>query len=240
MKIFSISVLCCLIFVSDILAQDGTPRPLGTYWVIAPSGLNMREGPSASSKKITTIPSASQVELIEEATAVDMEVDQVPGGMAKVHFQGKEGFVFDGYLSFFPPPFMPHETDTYAEVIRDRDGACLYEMHRKDWGGYIQVEEAVTLPHAYFSEAFLLAQQLYEIPETFEFPAYGTEMKYVIPNPEPHDLAWSDELIVHRDENGWLKKIEYYYRSEGSGRTVTIEYNAEGEGMRISELLVAD
>lgn len=236
-NILIVSLLFLLIPALD--AQNLQPRQAGNYWVIAKSGLNLRQGPSTGSEVITTVPFGLTVEVTEAATAANMKVDNIRGGMAKVLFEGQEGYLFDGYLSKYPPPFMQDDGEMYADLIRRKVGDCLYEVHRKDWGGYIQEEEAVTLKDATWPEAFIIAQLLYGLPATFEYPGRGAGDQKIT-NPAITEYAWEDSLEVFRDDEGGITKLDYYYRAEGGGQAIVIEYEAEEGGLRISQILIAD
>jgi hypothetical protein len=221
-------------------AQDNYAKPEGTYFVLAPSGLNLREGPTIRDKKILRVPYGAQLELLQPAKATKLQVDNIPGGMAMVRYGDTLGFVFDGYLSTFPAPSKSEGTEAYAELVREQGIDCLYELHRKDWGGYINHEEAVTLLLHEWTEAFLIAQQLYDIPEGITFPGYRGPEKEIIENPEKPDYAWNDVLFVYRDEAGNLESMNYSFRAEGSGMEVVIRRSQDTDGLRISQALIAD
>ena len=79
--------------------KDHSTGQTRTYYVLAPSGLNLRKEAKANSEKLTNIPYGAQVELITKPEESSMLVDQIPGGMAKVSYEGLIGYAFDGYLS---------------------------------------------------------------------------------------------------------------------------------------------
>jgi Bacterial SH3 domain len=115
-------------FSQPVFAQD-------SIYVWARSGMNLRETPDFNGKKITTLPYGTLVRVVEYAQVVkswselagDIEEPVViqhkvmknkknnaayiiEGSWVKVISAGKEGYVFDAYLSRMPP----HKTGTMS------------------------------------------------------------------------------------------------------------------------------
>ncbi len=74
-------------------------------FVLAFSGLRLREFPGTASKVLTTIPFASKVTLMRDPTLSRSEddgylfdADSIRGNWVSVKYQGKTGYVFDAYL----------------------------------------------------------------------------------------------------------------------------------------------
>lgn len=216
------------------------PKAAGTYYVIAPNGLNLREAAQADSKKLETLPYGTRVELTESATALSMTVDHLSGGMAKVSHGEAVGYVFDGYLSRYPSPELNQETADYVEQIRRTGQEVYHESIERDWGGYFQQEEAIVLYGEAWEEAFLVAKQLYRLPEKLLFPTASKEIEQTFPNPDKEDYSWTDEMVVTRKPDGNLLTISYTLRSEGGGRQVVIEHDESISGLRVSEVQIAD
>ena len=75
-----------------------------TLNVLALSGLRLRDQPGGKTV-LATIPYASMLVVQEDQPADRNEtVDQLPGHWVQVLWQGKTGYVFDGYLSMLPAP----------------------------------------------------------------------------------------------------------------------------------------
>ncbi len=66
-------------------------------WVIADSGLRMRDAPDERGNKIDTIPYNSEVVLLEEIGDV-VKISDVIGKWSKVEWNAKKGWVFGGFL----------------------------------------------------------------------------------------------------------------------------------------------
>jgi len=237
-------ILTALLFIP--FAGEGhffryhVPGQSRTYYVLAPSGLNLRKEAKASSQKLTNIPYGAQVELITVPEECSMLVDQIPGGMAYISFDGLTGYAFDGYLSRFPAPEPGMLVETYVEKIRDAGYETLFEEINRDWGGYLQAEDAFILNGKNFPEAFLIAVQLFEIPPGLLFPLESNDKKVVIENPAKEESVWTDELTIVRQENGELESITYGFRTDGFGHSVMISYSKDEGGLRISKISMAD
>ena len=233
-----------LIFPAFINAPQGkkvADNPDGIYYVIAPSGLNFRQAADAKSARIGHIPYGESVQLGSPSFDISLEIDQIRGGMAEVYYKGQKGYVFDGYLSRFPAS-KDIETESFVEKIRDLGYEVLFEEHRMDWGGYIRLETAFTLPGEEWTEAFLIAKQHFDIPKKLLFPkaSAGADEKITVENPDKPEYAWEDSMTASYDKNGQLIAIEYGRRGEGSGQAVTISYSKENSGIRIAQIQIAD
>lgn len=87
-------------------------------WVIASSGLRMRESPNLESKKIVTIPFASKVKILSRDGA-QQEIHGIRGNWLEVDWNEKRGWVFDGYLrSFNPESLRKKASEHYRALIR--------------------------------------------------------------------------------------------------------------------------
>jgi hypothetical protein len=87
-----------------ISGTEGRYRQGDKLYVFAHSGLVLRGQPDPQGAKIMTIPSASVVEVIDPAPfrlAHSVKEDcglLIPGYWVEVSFEGKTGYLFDGYL----------------------------------------------------------------------------------------------------------------------------------------------
>jgi hypothetical protein len=233
-------ILCLSATSSTFFPEETSPKAPGTYFILAPSGLNLRAASSPGAAKILTIPYGSKIELLTPAAAADMMVDNFPGGMAKVKYGNQEGYVFDGYLSRFPAPEQRQDVKKYVEKIRDHRQGAMYEHCTRDYDGYYQEEEAITLYITDWAEAFLVARQLFEIPQAILFPKPSDKEVETFPNPNKEEEVWEDMITVRRNKKGKLTSIKYFYRREGGGRSVFIEADPQLEAIRLSLTLIAD
>lgn len=235
-----IVILLWFPFVSNCQTDDSDIDFEKRYYVIASSGLNLRQDANAGSKKMITIPYGAQLELIASPDESNMLIDQIPGGMAEVRYGELTGYTFSGFLSRFPVPDIEMGATDFVENMRMAGHETLFEEITRDWGGYVQAETAFHLKGKNWPEAYLIAQQLFKIPSGFLFPRPSDESEVVIENPDKEELSWSDELTALRQEDGELKLISYGFRTEAWGYSVTITYSEDEGGLRISKLSIAD
>ena len=74
------------------------PDDSGIRYVAPRDGLNMREEPSITGKKILTIPKGAQVQKLEERPE-SFKIDNIEGKWTKISWQGETGWVFGGFLT---------------------------------------------------------------------------------------------------------------------------------------------
>ncbi|MEM6726270.1 MAG: SH3 domain-containing protein [Bacteroidota bacterium] len=209
-------------------------------FIYAPSGLNLRKGPTTDDEKIQTIPYGSEIELLDCPGKAILTIDGLKGKMCKVRFQGQEGYTFTGYLSQFPAPDPEMEVKAFVQKIKEKGLNSEYKKERFDEDGYIQDTEGFQLPTEDWQEAFLIAKTYFGIPDKIKYPSDAVGEETVVKNPDKEEYIWSDELMIHREADGkTIKDIYYYYRGEGGGKTVVIE-KAESGGLTILEVLIAD
>ena len=226
-----------ILIIPEVFSQ----KEIGAYYVMAPSGLNMRSEASVSSSKIYKVPLGTAVKIIEPATNSMMEVEHITGGMAKVSVEGKEGFVFDGFLSRFPIPAKDVKINDYGELARTAIDNILVETINRDYGGYYQYEEVITFPGKEWAEAFYIARYLFGFPEGFSFPSMRSKSTEIITeNPDKADYSWSDEMKLTYYPSGELASILHYQRGEASGKSIFIQYIEKEDHMRVSMLQIAD
>ena len=216
-------------------------QPDDRRYVMAPNGLNLREGPSAQAARLLTLPMGAAVELLAPGTGSPLVVDGLSGGMAQVRWEGQTGFVFEGYLCPFPPPAgEPRDVGAYVEQLRALGYDVYQESINRDWGGYYQAEEAFVLPAQDWATAFLVAQRLFPELDAFAFPGLSGPAEQEISHPREDDLAWENVLRVTRRGQAGLLSLVYTYRAEGFGTVIRINPDPDIQGLRISRLSIAD
>ncbi len=101
-----------------LLASACKPKPdqptsvgSGIRYVGVKDGLNMRETPSPTGKKMLTIPHGSSVYKLEEKPEV-FTIDKIDGKWTKVSYKNKMGWVFGGFLWHMPPPTSGAASDS--------------------------------------------------------------------------------------------------------------------------------
>ena len=69
----------------------------GDLYVLAVSGLNLRESPDLNGKVVAKVPFGQKVKFLED-TGQELTVGNLSGHWTKVQYQGKVGYLFDAYL----------------------------------------------------------------------------------------------------------------------------------------------
>jgi hypothetical protein len=216
-------------------------KPNGTYYVGANAGLNLRAVAATNGEKLATGLYGDAVEIISPAKDQSMVVDGISGGMAQVKHNGKTGFMFDGYLLAFPAPGKSVEVEKYVGDLWTAEADVLHENLRRDWGGYAQYTETIFFKEIKWSDAFVIAKNLFGIPAPLQF--HGEKGKGVITTKNPNAIseAWTDELQTTYTASGSIEKIVYSYRAEGGGSVISVEPTTEsGFTLKISELHIVD
>lgn len=155
-------------------------------WVLAKSGLNVRESAEMSGAKVGKLPYASEVTVLD-TRGTKFYVEGIPGDWVKIEQDGMSGFVFDGFLSTFPAPTQsemypplkkwlatfaeksgPEQTEekildegteyesTQVITHQDYQDGLRYILEEDD----MSMNESVFLPNTSLENAFLLGKRL--------------------------------------------------------------------------------
>lgn len=196
-------------------------------FVIAPNGLSLREENKLDSEKLTVMPLGSEVVLLETSTETPLEVEYIKGGMHKINFEGQVGFAFSGYLS----PVLLHQkdeaTEAYITRLKNQYPKLRYESKPNNPDFHEGFTDIFTLPAASWHEAYYLVSAMYNIPKSLGFPNPVGPNETTIENAEKSDTIWDSGLTVMREADQ-LKKIIYYFRTDGFGYSVDIVQLQEG------------
>lgn len=104
MKYLSLAILLFQSLSTTVFAQSRYYNG-DTLHVLALSGLRLRDQPGPNAGVVATLPYGATVVAQEEQNhSRSATVDKLGGYWTKVAWQGKTGYVFDGYLSVFPAP----------------------------------------------------------------------------------------------------------------------------------------
>lgn len=130
---------CCIPLLTDLTAREGKTY----FWVGSKAGLNMRERPDVKGKVITSIPLLSKLELVEEKDGRET-IDGITGNWARITWNGKTGWVFNGYLE--NSPFLPLTPGNLPTLFK---GGCLSQASTCTVCGSMVFESngAVQWPH---------------------------------------------------------------------------------------------
>jgi hypothetical protein len=224
--------------VSDLaIAKEPTTnpdlKPEQTYkYVVATTGLSLREFNNLNSEKIAIMPYGSQVKVLTPENKNTMTIQGIKGGMDEVAFNHKKGYAFNGYLSRYFPPDEDMSFNGYFQELK----AVFPEVtYKKTVGESVRkptTTETITLPNARWHETFFIAKKLGKIPVYFPFPSVKGKDNQILVEPNSKDKPWVSELRVTR-ENNQLRTIKYYYKNKNLTTIITIEKTEDG--MKISK-----
>lgn len=129
-------------------------------YVWAPSGLNMRAEAKANAQKITKIPYAEQVIIVDRKlfehpfsytmakgeSLAGQEISwKVKGHWVKVEYKGESGYVFDAYLGQYPALSVQEEPkDAF-------DFSMMKEYGKQYWGGFAEEIKTTKLDYEAFN-----------------------------------------------------------------------------------------
>lgn len=118
-KINTILMLISMCIGNSLAGNSINVENIDIRYNWAKSGLNIREEPNINSKVIEIIPFAEELEILFDSIAKDFSVEitevfsiencvhqsglYIEGGWVKIKYKLIVGYVFDGFLSKFPP-----------------------------------------------------------------------------------------------------------------------------------------
>ncbi len=212
--------------------ENATHANKSYKYVIASTGLSLREFNNLSSEKLSVMPYGTRVKVITPETKTTMTVGGIKGGMDEVAFNHKKGYAFNGYLSNYFPPDEDVSIKGYAEELQTLFPKVTYT---KTVGKSVRkpsTTETITLPEADWNEAFFIAKKLGNIPAYFAFPSVKGKENQILVEPESKEKPWTSELRITR-ENKDFKTIKYYYKNKNVTSIITLV--KEGTAMKISK-----
>ena len=224
---------------TQTVATDSIPAETApdAMYVTAVSGLTLREFPNLQSAKLAVMPLGTKVKIVKPEGKTTMNVGGIDGAMDEVEFNNQKGFAFNGFLSKFFPPGADASAKNYAEELKKDFPKVNYSEATGGTASRPTKTETLILPTDKWHEGFFTAQQLFEIPKAFAFPNPKGSNSETQQNGNKQKNAFISEMQISRNNNA-LQKIEYRYKTEGFGYTVTI--TKESTGMKLERVEVAD
>ena len=96
----------------------------GSRWISASSGLRMRDQPNLNGKKLDVIPYGERVNWVAENEET-VFLAGTSGKWTKVKWEGKDGWVYGGFLSSMHPEKATLNTDVLSTFYSDKWGEKL-------------------------------------------------------------------------------------------------------------------
>ncbi|MBP9889983.1 MAG: SH3 domain-containing protein [Leptospiraceae bacterium] len=226
-----------LISVTLSLNFSVTAKPIVFYkpgdhlYVLAKSGLNLRDKPSKNGRFLQIIPFGSST-LVRQITDKEYQVDGIYGFWVKVIADDREGYLFDGYLSSYPPPIAEVSSKSiptlkqYAEKFLPK-GVKVTESTDDT----LVTTSTLILPLARLEEAYILGVCFFYNFDKYKFPLKSGKVTY--PDIEV-------EYKVVRDKSGQIKSVSVTETYLASGGMVTLVVTDLGNlGVEIKTILSA-
>ncbi|NPV01640.1 MAG: SH3 domain-containing protein [Brevinematales bacterium] len=123
--------------------------PGDTLNVLAISGLNLREKADINGKPIVKVPYAGMLTVLKDtAKPVVFSFDNIDGHWVYAEYEGKKGYIFDGYLSKLPAPQsdageidLPSLMQNYLQNNLSPVSDPVFEDNENDGGKWEKVRE---------------------------------------------------------------------------------------------------
>lgn len=121
--------MCMLSLQALAIRNYGSGQQLN---VLAPSGMNLRDAPEGN--VLQRIPYGSQIKTLQAKSTMHAKtIEGIQGNWVKVEYNGKTGFLFDGFLSSLPAPELNSTNLHDYAMQRMRPMSALLEInHRRD------------------------------------------------------------------------------------------------------------
>jgi len=190
-------------------------------YTAARSGLNMRESPSPAARVIGQIPYAERLQIGDDQPAITFAAENITGQWTRISYDGKTGYIFDGFLLPIPPP-VEDSLETYVRNhLKLIAGPFIYKPHQmgvtSQYGAYTQsmYEKGVSV------RTF---EGIDQSSVTYCIPALTVGQAFVLCRLFPalrHMLAESEPFPLKSNTTNREKKIMVYKKLTVDGREYT-------------------
>lgn len=214
-------------------------------YVHAPSGLKLRNTPDGETV-LTTIPYGTKLKALENrGTVAPKTVDGLKGFWAKVTYDGKTGYLFDGYLSMLPTPkpgctsllqYCKDNFTTTTEMLitsfNDTDGDDMSESSTQLFKfngktvtyakneGYEWTDESIVFTGFTNEDAYLVARGIYS-------KTFAENAEYYKKNKAPADISYNTACYTSYVE--YPNKQYFYAPLSLDGCTEDIYINSRSD-----------
>ena len=150
------------------------------YYVAAASGLRMRKSASLKGEKMDVVKYGEAVQVNKNDVTPISAVSGFNGNMVGVKYGDKEGYMFDGFLTSFPPPSKEQKLKQYVRKLKIQG----FKATQKETFEEITLTQELLLPTTNFQEAFLIAQRMGWITGKFDLPNPNAPEKIIVNHKE--------------------------------------------------------
>ena len=198
------------------------------FYINAPSGLSLREGITLRSTKKLTLPYGAQVTQLSAPAHTTMTIDGITGDMVEVDYQGARGFVFNGYLTSLAPPLKNESVEAYAQRISTADFPITVKKKQDEKGAAFGMTTTVDVPAKSWTEAYTIAQQLFELPKSLKLDLSKTTTPSKLENKDKRRKTVTDEVVVNRNKKNLIESVAYTYALQDYKRSVIVKKTETG------------
>jgi len=225
-------ILIVFFIITSLSAKPVISYKVGDrLYVLAKSGLNLREKPSKNGRFLQTA-SFGTTALVRQVTDKEFDVEGISGFWVKVIADDREGYLFDGYLSTYPPPVseLPSKSNPtlkqYAEKFLPKNTKVT------DFNDDTMVTTStLSLPLARLEEAYLLGICFIYNFDKYKYPRKSDKIK---------SAGTEVEFNISRDKAGQVKSISVIETYINSGGMVTLTVTDLGNaGAEIKTIFAA-
>lgn len=186
-----------------------------SMYVIAPSGLLLRNEANLQSDQLAKMPYGTLVRVLQRPENSTIEVANIEGNMIQIKYNDITGYAFNGYLTRFKVPQNLESTSNYAERL-------MADFSNVTTGDSVGNLNEISIPAGSWSEAFLITKQLFDIPAEYNFPGLSGPDNSNMKSQQKHDF--SSILEAKRTSNA-LTQITYREEAATDSREVQITKN---------------
>lgn len=210
----SLTILVLFLLSLSVIAKPVVSYKVGdNLYVLAKSGLNLRDKPSKNGRFLQTV-AFGTIARVRQMTDKEYDVDGIPGYWVKVMADDREGYLFDGYLSSYPPPVseLPSKSNPTLKQYADKylpKGTKVTESTDDT----MVTTSTLTLPLARMEEAYLLGICFIYNFDKYKYPRKSDKVKFI---------DTEVEFNLMRDKSGQVKSVSVIETYIHSGGTVTL------------------
>lgn len=215
------------------VTDKGTSNVIGTYYIAAPSGLNLREKADRKSKVLAKMPYGAPINWIKGGESNPFfKVDQFEGNLWLVEYEGQKGYAFNAFLSPLPVPvgYADVELFNIYEYIDQLQEAGIEASIMEPEGEADQL--VVNLPQIGVAPAFLIMRRLFDIPDNYDLPPFETEIDYALEEGQSEDANGNTYKIMRHGTQEFEGSILISYRENDtySGYELQLYPSSTGNG----------
>lgn len=217
-------------------AKTEIEQPLPNFmYVIAPSGLLLRKEDNLDSEQVGKMPYGASVEVLARPDNQPIKVAGIEDHMVQVRYNDITGYAYNGYLTRFKAPQRKETPERYASRLQEDFPKVSAGNGNGEKDKSAATSTQLVIPAGSWSEAFLIAKQLYDIPSEYTFPGLKGPDKSNAQSRQKH--AFNSVLEAERTANT-LTSIIYTESAKGFSRAVKI--TQDGNLYTLAQNITAD